>query len=504
MNGYSRRMSCDRIVIGVTAAVLTLNQGCIPEIGSILPTLPVERPAVTIVVNPSGGGIYSGSDGTRLFEGTTAVLQAVCQNWTTGTVTYAWTQIGGPAVTLRGANTESCSFVAPNVDQDSEITLTVTATNEAGSGTATAVITVLDAATHIPPPVAEITVEIENAWSYSNSNNAADVDEIVTLRGSAHPQSPPPGSEYAYYDPSLYNDYVSYSYYWRKIAGPEEVALTAYNVQAPSFVAPALATAQAVTFCLTVTDGQGRQASATASVNILDVPAAKAEASAGPYRYCYPYWIGCGCAPIYDAYSGETVELLNIEYPDITFDQRGPYSQIAVQWTQKSGPPVEIRNADELYAHFVAPCVGQIETAVFTVTVTDRLGRQDSSDTEVKLHPVAPPTAEAGWDQTFTDYYDSGSDSSSLGVPETVSLQGFGQTGFTWIDTDRPAFQWAQVHGPATIELQDADRAEAFFVVPRRDGVPVYGDYVFRLTVTDRCGTTATSLTTVHLTKVVY
>lgn len=70
-----------------------------------------------------------------------------------GPLTYAWTQTGGPAVTLSGANTQTASFTAPQVSADTPLTFALEVTDNQGlTGVDEVVITVLNASGGGPLP----------------------------------------------------------------------------------------------------------------------------------------------------------------------------------------------------------------------------------------------------------------------------------------------------------------------------------------------------------------
>jgi uncharacterized protein len=74
-----------------------------------------------------GGSVSAGADVTTS-SGRVVNLQATLFN----TTLTGFTQIGGPAVTLTGANTANASFIAPSVNAPTQLTFRVTGTNAAG------------------------------------------------------------------------------------------------------------------------------------------------------------------------------------------------------------------------------------------------------------------------------------------------------------------------------------------------------------------------------------
>ena len=157
-------------------------------------------------------------------------------------LTYQWTQILGPAVTVLGGNTILPTFVAPTV----------------GAGGATIVfdLTVTDPQTLTGPDSVSVFVTNVNQPPLANAGPDQTVNEntLVTLNGT--------GS----LDPDL--DALSYS--WTQIAGPG-VALTGGTTANPTFTTPSVVGGgTTITFRLIVSDGQASSAPDTVSIHVLD------------------------------------------------------------------------------------------------------------------------------------------------------------------------------------------------------------------------------------------
>lgn len=158
-------------------------------------------------------------------------------------LTYQWTQILGPAVTVVGGNTALPTFVAPTV----------------GPAGATIVfdLTVTDPHTLTGSDSVSIHVTNVNHIPVANAGPDQTVNEntLVTLNGA--------GST----DPDL--DALSYS--WTQIAGPS-VALTGGTTANPTFTAPSVgAGGTTLTFRLVVSDGQVSSVADTVNIRILDI-----------------------------------------------------------------------------------------------------------------------------------------------------------------------------------------------------------------------------------------
>ena len=145
------------------------------------------------------------------------------------TITYSWTQTGGPTVQLTGANTASPTFTAPN--QVTQLTFRVTATLAAdqnvvktGHVTNYGIIRAMDT----------VTVIVSNGpTANAGSDQTVTVGDIVTLRGTAITPN---------------NNPLTYA--WTHVSGPT-VSLSNNAVLQPTFTASSPGT---TTLRLTITD----------------------------------------------------------------------------------------------------------------------------------------------------------------------------------------------------------------------------------------------------------
>jgi hypothetical protein len=150
------------------------------------------------------------------------------------TLTYSWTQIGSPTVSLTGANTATPSFTAPTLGAgDPSITLIFRVTVSDGITSDTALTSVTITSTPNTPPTAHAGID----QSYASGSS-------VSLDGSG----------------SSANDAgQSLSFAWVQTAGPA-VTLAGADTATPGFTAPTLAIGApdaTLTFRLTVDDGFG-------------------------------------------------------------------------------------------------------------------------------------------------------------------------------------------------------------------------------------------------------
>jgi predicted secreted protein len=144
-------------------------------------------------------------------------------------------------------------------------------------------------------------------------------------------------------------------------------------------------------------------------------------------------------------------------------------------WTRVSGPTTFTLGTANAATTTLSNLVAG--TYVFRLTVTDNAGATSTDDVTVTVNAAAnlSPSANAGSDITLT-----------LPVNSTT-LTGSG----TDPDGTIASYAWARVSGPATFTLGTANAATTTL------SNLVAGTYVFRLTVTDNGGATATDNVTV-------
>jgi hypothetical protein len=140
------------------------------------------------------------------------------------------------------------------------------------------------------------------------------------------------------------------------------------------------------------------------------------------------------------------------------------------QWTKVSGPSsYTISNASSATTSVKGLIAG---IYVFKLTVTDNQGATAADSLTITVNPAAniPPTASVGSTQTIT-------------LPtNTVSLTGTG----TDSDGTIASYQWTKVSGPSSYTISNGSSATTSI-----KGL-IAGNYVFKLTVTDNQGATAT------------
>jgi ribosomal protein L14 len=244
------------------------------------------------------------------------------------------------------------------------------------------------------------------------------------------------------------------SYMWSRISGPATFIIVNANTASTGLNGLVQGT---YVFRLTVTDNSG----ATATDNVTVTVNA---ATAAPNQ-----------APTANAGSDITL-VLPINSTILTGSGYDPDGTIvSYGWTRVSGPATfTIVSANTAATGLNGLVQG---TYVFRLTVTDNSG---ATATDIVTITVSPsnnqaPTANAGADITIT-------------LPtNTVTLYGSGSDQ----DGTIASYTWARVSGPATFTLANTSSATTGLYDL------VQGVYVFRLTITDNRGATATDVVTV-------
>jgi len=176
-----------------------------------------------------------GGSNQRVNPGATVSLNGSASSDDGSIVSFAWTQISGPGVSLTGAATAQASFVAPN-SPGSVLTFRLDVTDDVGLVSSANV----DIAINAPP--------IANA----GADQAVTYSAAVLLNGGGSSDS----------DGSIA------SYAWKQTSGTA-VTLTGAGTATANFAAPA--SDATLTFELTVTDNEGLSASDSVVVTVQAV-----------------------------------------------------------------------------------------------------------------------------------------------------------------------------------------------------------------------------------------
>ena len=266
------------------------------------------------------------------------------------TLTYAWSQTLGPAVTLTGANTAQPTFTAPEVTTDTMLRFSLTVSDGTLSSTDTVNITVRN-------------VVVPNRRPVANAGPDQTVTEgtEVTLDGRAS-SDPDTGTTLAYA--------------WTQTEGPT-VRLAGANTDQPTFTAPEVTADTVLTFTLTVSDG------ALSSTDTVSITVGKRPAQNRP--------------PVASAGADQTVE----EGSTVTLSGSGTDPEgdtLTYAWTQTAGASVTLNGANTAMASFATPDVAEATVLTFTLRVTDTGGLSAEDSVSITVTPKSDGGGGGGGD----------------------------------------------------------------------------------------------------------
>ncbi len=239
----------------------------------------------------------------------------------TQTITHAWTQTAGPAVTLSNASAVSPSFT-PTIAGVYTFSLEVTDHLGAVSAADTVTITVTN-----DPPIAN-----------AGTDQAVLVATQVTLNGSS--SSDPDG-------------HTPLTYGWMQTSGTS-VTLTGADTAQPTFTAPSIA--GTLTFSLVVTDSLG----VVSEPDTVTITVTNGE-------------------PV--AHAGEDQTVLvgtQVTLDGSSSSDPDGHTPLTYGWTQTSGTLVTLTGADTAQPTFTAPSTA--DTLIFSLIVTDSMGLVSAAD----------------------------------------------------------------------------------------------------------------------------
>ena len=348
-----------------------------------------------------------------------------------GTITsYAWTRISGPA-TYTLANANAATTALNNLVQGVYIFRLTVTDNSGATATDDVMVTVNASAPSNQAPIAiagnNVTLNLPTGSTTLNGSGSFDPDGTIT------------------------------GYAWTKVSGPASFSLS--NANAATTTLSNLV-AGIYIFQLTVTDNNGATDDDNMQVVVNAVVNQPPVANAG--------------------------NNIVLTLPQNSTNLNGGSSAdgdgiiVSYSWIKISGP------ATFTLANATAAATGLTNlsqgTYVFRLTVTDNNGATAADDISVTVNPAAnqAPTANAGSDVTLT-----------LPINSTI-LTGSGYDP----DGTIVSYAWTRVSGPTTFTLVNANASSTAL-----NGL-VQGTYVFRLTVTDNSGATATDNVTITVNAV--
>lgn len=285
---------------------------------------------------------------------------------------YLWEQLAGPAVTINNAGTTQATFIAPTVDESTELVFQVTAFSSLGSIDVPVFGEAFDLSTNINiPAIDTITVTVQPTPAQVPVASAGN-DQIVT-EGSqvtldATGSSDPAGGQL--------------SYFWEQIAGSSVDLASVSTIAQPMFTAPEATGTSLMEFELTVTTEAGLSAADAVTVVVIDSPTSPVAAISGEAK----------------ALEGATVTFSGVGSMDPGDEP------LTFLWEQiDENFEIDIPAPASEIISFTLPTVTQDMALMIRLTVTNRTGRSDTATFTTTVQPYPTPIADAGPDQVVDE-----------------------------------------------------------------------------------------------------
>ena len=295
---------------------------------------------VVTVANVNQPPVAVAGNSFSIDEGNSGSLDGSSSSDDVAIASFAWSQILGPDAGLVDQGDGQASFTAPSVGEaGATLTFRLTVTDGAGLGDSDDIVVTV--ANVNQPPVA---LALADPAVLSGSSITADGSSSSDSDGSID------------------------SFTWSRVSGPNvTIANSANGVVAIS--APAVDRRQSLKLQLLVVDDLGASASDIVTVDIF--PNASLVARAGRDRE-----IGANQVAELRGH-GALVPLARIE------------------WSQTEGDSVQIENADQLNAEFLAPAADA--TLIFQLEIEDIFGRTAQDSVLLETKPSLSVPLHRGW-----------------------------------------------------------------------------------------------------------
>lgn len=392
--------------------------------------------ALPIVNNPP---VADAGDNKTVTEGTSVQLDgSQSSDPESGTLTYSWTQVGGPAVTLSSSTASQPTFLAPMVGTLGELLVFELIVNDGENFSA----------------ASQVSIDVNNL-------NHAPVADAGIFPAAVNEGSPITLNATGSSDPD--GDTLSYS--WFQTGGPTVTLSNSTSSQA-SFIAPQVMSVGAyLSFEVTVSDGD---LSSTDTVQIIIQnqnlnPIARAGEDLSVFE-------------------GTSVSLNGL----LSTDEDN--STLSYLWIQVEGPSVTLSGSNTAEPSFEAPLVNSLGTTLrFQLVVND--GTLSSAPDEVvvvvnDLSSPNAPLANAGRDRSFISGHLAALDGSQSQDPDMDSL----------------TYEWTQISG-SPVTLNNPQSVNPNFTAPTVLAGEIGETFSFKLVVSDGFNSSRPDIVNIHIKK---